>query len=91
MQQTHQTDVCVWDFSKAFDKIWHIRLIDKLKWSGMAGKAVDWMNSSLSQRTQCVVLDGISLSKPSVASRVPQRSLGSMLILVLHQRYCSKP
>jgi len=42
-----QTDLCV-DFSKAFDKVGHKRLVDKLKWYG-----VDGIREFLSGRSQC--------------------------------------
>jgi len=35
MQQGLQTDLCILDFSKAFDKGGHNRLIEKLKWYGI--------------------------------------------------------
>ena len=37
MQQGTQTDVCILDFSKAFDKVGHLRLLEKLKWYGIGG------------------------------------------------------
>jgi len=35
MQQGLQTDLCILDFSKAFDKVGPNRLIEKLKWYGI--------------------------------------------------------
>ena len=37
MENGLQTDICILDFSKAFDKVGHRRLLEKLKWYGMGG------------------------------------------------------
>ena len=72
MQDGLQTDVCVLDFSKAFDKVGHKRLIKKLEWYGIDGKTNRWIQSFLSDRTQSVVLDGITSGNVPVISGVPQ-------------------
>ena len=40
-----QTDVCILDFAKAFDKVGHRRLVEKLKWYGIDGTANRWIQS----------------------------------------------
>ena len=46
------------DISKAFDKVWHAGLIFKLEQNGISGKLLRLIKHSLSNRKQCVVLNG---------------------------------
>ena len=45
MDNSQQTDICILDFSKAFDKVGHRRLIEKLKWYGIEGRTNRWIES----------------------------------------------
>lgn len=83
LNQGGQTDVVVMDFSKAFDKVDHRRLLLKLRRLGINHGVMAWIQSFLSERTQRVVLEGEQSDTCSVLSGVPQGSvLGPCLFLM---------
>ena len=68
-----QTDLVLLDFSKAFDKVPHVRLLHKLQHYGIGGSLLTWIGNFLQGRIQKVVLDGESSSEAPVSSGVPPR------------------
>ena len=78
-----QTDLILLDFSKAFNKVNHLKLLYKLSCFGVKGNTLNPIQSFLIGRTQTVVLDGESSEEVKVTSGVPQGSLlGSLLFLL---------
>ena len=54
----NQTDLVLLDFSKAFDKVNHLKLLLKITNYGIKGNTLNWIISFLIGRSQTVVLDG---------------------------------
>ena len=77
-------DVVYLDFAKAFDKVDHNILLEKLKRINIGGKLHRWIESFLKSRQQRVRV-GTALSKPvDVISGVPQGSvLGPLLFVIM--------
>ena len=60
MDHQKQIDVILLDFAKAFDSVPHQRLLVKLKRYGIHDNICKWIETWLTQRSQKVVLDGVS-------------------------------
>lgn len=73
----------VLDFSKAFDKVPHFLLLQKLEMYGFSRNILLWIMDFLSNRKQRVLLQGHVSDYQAVTSGVPQGSvLGPALFLV---------
>ena len=82
--QGKQSDLVLLDFSKAFDKIIHFKLLFKLSQHCNRGDTLTWIKSFLVGRTQAVVLESESSEEVPVNSGVPQGSVLGPLLFVLY-------
>ena len=71
LKDRKQCDTIIMDFSKAFDKVSHDRLLYKLDRAGIDPQTSAWVKSFLSSRTQKVVIDGEVSNAVPVTSGVP--------------------
>ena len=79
----NQTDLLILDFSKAFDKVAHKRLLLKLQYYGIRGLVLAWIKAWLIGRTQQVAFEGEISEKSCVRSGVPQGTwLGPLCFLL---------
>ena len=79
----YSVDLVLLDFAKAFDKVSHKKLIQKLEAYGINSLLVKWIESFLTGRKQRVLIGDNSSEWEDVTSSVPQGSvLGPLLFTI---------
>lgn len=78
-----QTDCVYTDFRKAFDRVDHRILLEKLAFNGIRGNLWRWYRSYISNRTQKVVIKGCESEYVDISSGVPQGSIVGPLLFII--------
>lgn len=78
-----QIDSVYTDFRKAFDRVDHKILLEKIAFNGIRGNLWRWFKSYISNRTQKVVIKGFESPSINISSGVPQGSILGPLLFVL--------
>ena len=84
LDKKETVDMAILDFTKAFDKIPHKRLIHKLNYYGISGSIATWIYIVLIGRTQQVIVNGATASSTIVTSGVPQGTILGELVFLLY-------
>ena len=75
LERRQQVDVTYLDFSRAFDRVSHEKLLFKLECLGIDGSLLAWFRSYLLGRRHRVVIDNESFDFLPVTSGIQQESI----------------
>ena len=84
MELGHTPITVYLDLSEAFDTLDHSILINKLKYYGIQGCALDLIKNYLSNRQQCVEINNIKSSFINLSTEVTQGSILGPLLFIIY-------
>lgn len=90
IEKRRQVDAIYVDFSKAFDKVPHMLVVEKMKCMGFPLWATTWLESYLTDRSAYVSINGINSRTIEIPSGVPQGShLGPLIFILFVNDLCA--
>ena len=78
------------DLSKTFDTLDYKTLLYKLHHYGIRNSTLNWFRSYLTNRTQYIEIDGIKSNSRALLTGVPQGSILSPLLFIIHMNDINK-
>ncbi len=84
LEKHGESRVVALDISKAFDRVWHPALINKISAYGLPPGLCRLLTGFLDDRTLQVVVDGISSETFPINAGVPQGSVLSPTLFLIH-------
>ena len=84
MEDRKSVDVLFLDMSKAFDRVPHTYLLDKLRMMGIGGDLLSWLRDYLSSRRQRCIVERCASGWLPVSSGVPQGTILGPLLFLLY-------
>ncbi|KAI8487906.1 hypothetical protein Bbelb_343540 [Branchiostoma belcheri] len=85
LNSKRQVDLAILDFTKAFNKVPHGRLISKPEYYGIQGPTLNWLKAFLTNREQTVVVEGKASAPVKVASGVPRNRPGTIALSLVYK------
>ena len=91
MEDGGNIDVIYADFAKAYDKIDHLKMLEKMKNQfGISGKVGNWIKNFLQNRKQQVLIEETASEKSKVLSGFIQGSVIGPVLFLMYIRDISK-
>ena len=84
LENNEYSGICLLDMSAAFDMVKHDLLIEKLEIYGLDKNSIDWITSYLTNRKQCVSIDGVFSRFLDVTIGVPQGSILGPIFYIIY-------